>query len=86
MQKILSLLDKFRKVRPPDEAVRVNFSQIVGEKLGIVIPLENIKVRSFSIYLDGLSAVEKSQIFIYKKILLDELEGKIGKILVNNIR
>jgi len=86
MQRILDFLEKFKVVRPPDESVRVNFSQIVGEKLGIAVGVENIKVKNFSIYLSGLNGTEKNEIFIHKRGLLSELKEKIGKELVGDIK
>ena len=71
-------LEKFKKIKPPDDSLKRAFVSLLSEKFGIKIELEDIKISRGRIYVDADPMV-KSRIYVNMESILSEL----GRVLQN---
>lgn len=65
-------LDKFKKVDSKNSSFRDCITSSINKVLGVKINKENITVRNGVVYLKTNSVI-RNEIFIKKKIIMDEL-------------
>jgi hypothetical protein len=77
-----SFFRRFQNVTAPDESVRKVFSAVIKEKVGVMVGVENISVKSGEILVKTNPAI-KNELFMRKQDILAEVNMRTGKKLVN---
>ncbi|HET8575317.1 MAG TPA: hypothetical protein VFM02_04085 [Candidatus Paceibacterota bacterium] len=85
MQSFSNLLKRFKNLTPPDGIIREAVSKVLMEQLGVEIPVQKIQIRSKVVFLQENNII-KSQVFLKKKILLQELQKVLEKQAPKDIR
>ncbi len=84
MQGISSFLDKFKNFVPRDKALKKELIRIVEKYAHVTIEPTQIQVKGFVAYLD-VSPQAKSEIFLYRESILEELTRVLPATDVKNI-
>jgi len=74
---LISTFLKNKNITPPDETVRLRFVEIVKSKLKTELLIKDVFVRNFVLYIKCSPAV-KSEIFMNKRYILDDLKEVFG--------
>ncbi len=83
MEKINTLLERFKKITIPNEAERRSLAEIILEETKIEIEIKDISIKNYIAYIKSSGGV-KSEIFIKKRKILDKLnQNKNPKIVVD---
>ena len=85
MQRIEFLLERYRHLTLPDDAVRSEFVHAVARVLGVVIEKGDVSLRNGTLYVKGSPAL-KSELFMKRRLLLDEMRGVLEKKAPEDIR
>lgn len=75
---ISSLLDRFRRLKAPNESVRKEIQKLIKGNFGEEVSLKDIKVVKNKVHLN-VSGVLRSEIFLNKEKLLKELVISLNK-------
>ena len=78
MIEIKDLLAKFQSILLSEEAKIEGIQGILFQVLGILIPLENIKIKNNIIYLN-IKSIYKNEIFLKKEKITSLLEERFGE-------
>ena len=81
MKTINILLDRFKKIKAPDESIRKEFKKIILNKYGIEISYSKIKIQNSIIFFSAPSVL-KNEILLDKREIID----KLNKTLKENIK
>ena len=84
MQNIANFFKKFKNIRPTSGVVKVVVLDVL-KKMNIPILGDEIVYSGGVVYIKS-SQIIKSEIFINKKSILDEIENKLNKRIVVDIR
>lgn len=79
-----SFFGRFKKITPPNESVRKAVAEVLLEVMGVKIDISQIKVEGENIRIKNNPFV-KSNIFLHKEQILQNLEKKLGKQTPKNI-
>jgi hypothetical protein len=87
MKKVNDFLGRFLNLTPPDLIVKKVVSLGIKNTLGIEIDIKNISFVSKTGYVFvKIDSIKKSMIFLQKENLLKEINNKIGRVLVRDIK
>ncbi len=84
MKTINLFLEKFKKLKVPDESVRKEFVKIVNNKYSLNIEFKDVKIQNNTIFFKAASVL-KQEIYFDKREILDTLNKKFNKKLKNII-
>lgn len=82
MKNISSFLERFKKITIPDESIRLLVVKILNKEVN----LEDVSVKNGIIYIKTPDASLKSDIFLKKQQIIDEINKYLGKITIKDIR
>jgi len=85
MKALSQFFDKYKNIAPPDVVIRDSVVLLFDEYFSFPITREQVKVRSGVVYIDCPSLV-KSEVFLNKKKILDELLRRVSPHRVRDIR
>jgi len=77
MNTISNFLNKFTKITPPDDVVKRVFIDIVIEFTGVILKRADIVYKQ-GVMLVYVPAVIKSELYLAKSKILQELKNKLG--------
>lgn len=86
MKKINDFLERFKKISIPDESVRLKVVEILSVQFNEEIKLEDISVKNGVVYIKTEDPSFKSDIFLRKRKILEDLNSHLGKITIKDIR
>ena len=86
MKKIDGFLKRFEKITIPDESVRLKTAEILSSEFGEEIKKEDISVKNGIIFIKTKDASLKSDIFLKKQKIIDNINSYLGKITIRDIR
>lgn len=84
MRGIGSLLERFAKLVPPDDTLRSAVVSLAAEK-GVPLEKKEVTVRNNVVYING-DAATKSELFIFKRVILAQLLDLFGAKAPKDIR
>ncbi len=85
IQKLSSLLKKWRSLATSHETIKKEIIDTILKKTGVTIDTERIIIKNNTLTIEESPAV-KSIIFIHKQPILDELKEKLNKKAPTDIR
>lgn len=86
MLKIADFFKKIQNKHSQELFIRSTIQTSIKKYTQVELPIESISIKSSSILLKGISQTERSQVFIKKQIIIQEL-NTIQKIrLITDIR
>jgi hypothetical protein len=85
MQNIADLLRRYRNIRPPDAAVKKIVIEVVQKSLGIELHRISVSVIRGVVYID-VNPTIKSELFIHKEKILQEVQKEVGVENIKEIR
>ncbi len=86
---MLSIAGFFKKIQnkhTKELYLRNTIQATIKKYIGVELPLESISVKSDTISLEGISQAARSQVFIKKQLILDEINKDIRPKIISNIR
>ncbi len=83
MQNLSNFLNKFRKLKNPIEE-RVLIAKIVSDILGVSVSDEFVLVKNSTLYIKQVGKI-KSEIFMKKNLILEELKKQLPKLNIQEI-
>ncbi len=86
MEQISNLLKRFSKIGRPDILVREAVSKSIKKLLNTDIDPKEINVRNGIIYIANNSSSLKSEIFLKRNLLLEEVRVASGNYLIKDIK
>ena len=86
MQSIGDFLQKFKNIKNESFDTRKVFSEILDEKLGILIDPKKIVLTDNFLIIPNLSSIAKNQVFIKKQALIMALKNRIPHTKVSDIK
>lgn len=75
MQNISNLLERFKKIKIPNETVRKEILEIIKYTTGADVDFKNISVKEGIVYIK-LAGAAKSEIFLNKKKILERIKSE----------
>ncbi len=78
-------LDKFKKLKPPDDEIKTNLIIIIKNKINFSINRKDISFKNNIIYIKTKSII-KNEIFINKYKILNLLNNNLKEDIVKDIR
>ncbi|MDZ7726539.1 MAG: hypothetical protein U5L75_03090 [Candidatus Campbellbacteria bacterium] len=85
MKDISSFLARYKRLTPPNMAIRDSVVSLLESRLSYEISREQVKVRGRIVYINCPSIV-KSEILFNKKELIEELLKNISPHVIDDIR
>ncbi len=84
MKTINYFLEKFNKIKVPNESIRKEFKSIVLNKFNFEISFKSIKIQNNIIYFNAPSVI-KQEVYLNKKNILAILNKKFNRSFENII-
>lgn len=78
MELLNSLLDKYKNIRPPHDAVRSSVVEVFQNTLGIRLRKNDVRVERGVVYL-SIDAHIRQEVLLNKSTLLKKLGALLGK-------
>lgn len=84
MFNISSYLEKFKNLKDPKKDIQ-EISFIIGSILGFEIPDNSVRLQNNIIFFKGDNSY-KTEIFLKKEIILENINQKLPKLFIKDIR
>lgn len=78
MKKANLFLEKFKKIVPPDDALRKSVATVVSKVLGRVITKAQVRIFRGSAFVD-VTSVQKNKLRMSRREILDEIAESVGE-------
>ena len=85
MFNINQLLDRMRILRNSDIGLRVSVQTALKKCVGVDVPVESVLIKSGKVSLKNLPSAAKSEIFLKKSRILEEIKSSIGSDKIKDI-
>ena len=82
---ISSLLERYKHLRPPDEAVRVAIQQAISSCCKIDIALKDVSLKNGTVVVVGSPAL-RMEVVLHRKQILTELQHVLGEKAPKDLR
>lgn len=79
-------LEKFRRIKAPEDFLKDKISLTIKDILQIEIGLKDIEVRGATIFIKTKNAALKNEIFLNKGKILEKLSKKLGNHAPTDLR
>ncbi|MEN9912671.1 MAG: hypothetical protein RLY66_79 [Candidatus Parcubacteria bacterium] len=86
---MLNISEFFKRVQgkhAKEVVVRTSVCDAIRKYAGFDIPMEKVNFNSDTVVLEGLTAMQKSQIYIKKQAILDEANSQQSIRVIGDIR
>jgi len=79
-------LGKFKNLTPPDDILRTKILEILASKFNVEVNKRDISIKNGIVFFIGRNSSLKSEIFLKKREILEELKSVFGAVAPRDIR
>ena len=85
-ERISSYVSRFRRFRPPEDAIPPVCARILSRALGTTISSANVSIKNRCLCVRGLDSATQSEIYLKQESLLGLIRAELGEEVVASIK